>query len=72
MFKGQTAPDGEMRHSSASAFEVRHQFHTNADAKGGFTRRCGRRAPADKRPCMYMFAHRGRHEWEPAGPDAAQ
>jgi hypothetical protein len=72
MSKGQTAQDGEKRHSSATAFEVRHQSHTNADGEGGFTRRCGSRAPADKRPCMYMFAHGGRHEWEPAGADATQ
>ena len=72
MSKGQTAQDGEKRHSSASAFEVRHQPHTNTDGEGGFTRRCGSRAPADKRPCMYMFAHGGRHEWEPAGADATQ
>jgi hypothetical protein len=72
MFKGQTAPDGELRHSSASAFEIRHELQTYADVKDGFTRRCGRRAPADKRPCMYVFAHGGLHEWELAGADAPQ
>lgn len=73
MFEGQTAQDSGMRHSSASAFELRHHTRSkHADVKGGFTRRCGRRAPADKRPCMYMFGHDGRHEWEPAAPVATQ
>ena len=72
MSKGQAAPDGEMRHSSASAFEIRHQLKTHAEVEGGFTRRCGARAPRDKRPCMYGFAHGGHHEWEPAGPVVTQ
>jgi hypothetical protein len=72
MFKGQTAQDGGMRHSSAPAFEVRHQHRMHADVNGGFTRRCGRRAPADKRPCMHLFAHGGRHDWEPARPVATK
>jgi hypothetical protein len=69
-----------MLHSSASAFEVRHQSHSpeeredaegapkdaeaEAIVKGGFTRRCGRRAPGDRRPCMHMFGHDGPHAWE--------
>jgi hypothetical protein len=36
----------------------------NHAVTGGFTRRCGVRAPTDKRPCMYMFGHDGRHEWQ--------
>jgi hypothetical protein len=72
MYQGQTDQDGEVRHSSASAFEIRHQrLGAHAGVIGGFTRRCGRRAPADKRPCMYLFGHVGRHEWDPSGPDAA-
>jgi hypothetical protein len=67
-------------HSSASAFEVRHQSHSGqereaaegsskdaeakAEAKIGFTRRCGTRAPADGRPCMHTFGHDGPHAWE--------
>ena len=56
--KGPAAPEG-IRHSSAAAFEVRH-----AEVEG-FTRRCGRRAPGDKRPCMHSFGHDGAHDWEP-------
>jgi hypothetical protein len=59
------APQGEdMLHSSAEAFEVRHQARVSSEREGGFTRRCGRRAPADKSPCMYVFGHDGRHAWE--------
>jgi hypothetical protein len=61
--KGQDPLGGDALHSSAAAFEVRHQEGT---VKGGFTRRCGRRAPTDKRPCMFMFGHDGRHAWESA------
>lgn len=55
---GQALQEGTRLHSSAAAFEVRH-----ADAEG-FTRRCGRRAPVDKRPCMHPFGHDGPHAWE--------
>ena len=80
-------------HSSAAAFEVRHQTGGSGEraraaqrfdvaqgreraasggpvqqgAEGGFTRRCGKRAPGDKMPCMYPFGHDGRHAWEPDG-----
>ena len=57
-------------HSSAAAFEARHEAQAK-DGLGGFTRRCGRRAPTDKRPCMYMYGHGGPHEWERA-TDAQQ
>jgi hypothetical protein len=64
--KRQAPQEGDPLHSSASAFEVRHQSQSDAkdEAKIGFTRRCGRRAPADGRPCMYMFGHDGPHAWE--------
>jgi hypothetical protein len=65
MYEGQTAQDGAVRHSSASAFELRHkQRDPRAGVAGIFTRRCGMRAPADKRACLYLFGHDGRHEWE--------
>jgi hypothetical protein len=35
------------------------------DVKGGFTRRCGKRDPVDKSPCMFEYGHAGRHGWEP-------
>jgi hypothetical protein len=54
-----------VRHSSAAAFEARHEAETN-DGLAGFTRRCGRRAPSDKRPCMHMYGHGGPHAWEPS------
>ena len=31
----------------------------------GFTRRCGKRDPVDKSPCMHAFGHEGLHAWEP-------
>ena len=54
----------DKRHSSAAAFEVRHEQKKDEGAGAVFTRRCGRRAPADKSPCMYPFGHDGRHSWE--------
>jgi hypothetical protein len=57
-------------HSSAAAFEARHEVQATADIDD-FTRRCGRRAPADKRPCMDMYGHDGPHAWERAA-DAQQ
>jgi hypothetical protein len=36
------------------------------DVKGGFTRRCAKRDPVDKSPCMHEYGHAGRHAWEPA------
>jgi hypothetical protein len=59
--KGHAPQEGTGFHSSAAAFEVRH-----ADVER-FTRRCGRRAPGDKRPCMRLFDHDGPHAWEPPG-----
>ena len=59
--KSQGPQEGDALHSSAAAFEVRHQAQAHGDV---FTRRCGRRAPADRRPCMYLFGHDGRHQWE--------
>jgi hypothetical protein len=35
------------------------------DTEAGFTRRCGKRDPVDKSPCMYEYGHAGRHAWEP-------
>ena len=35
------------------------------DVTGGFTRRCGKRDPVDKSPCMNPYGHAGRHAWEP-------
>jgi hypothetical protein len=64
--KGQIQPGANMLHSSVAAFEVRHQTAAQAAVEGGFTRRCGTRAPEDKRPCMYQYGHDGRHAWEPA------
>jgi hypothetical protein len=58
-----TQKGGDVRHSSAAAFEVRHQT-ARTDVEGGFTRRCGKRAPTDMSLCMYMFGHDGRHAWE--------
>jgi hypothetical protein len=58
-----TPTGGDVRHSSAAAFEVRHQ-EVKTDVKSGFTRRCGMRAPTDKSLCMYVFGHAGRHAWE--------
>jgi hypothetical protein len=72
--KGQTPQDEDQLHSSAAAFEVRHQTGASSergraarrvDEATGFTRRCGRRAPADKSPCMHTFGHDGPHTWEP-------
>jgi anti-anti-sigma factor len=31
----------------------------------GFTRRCGKREPVDKSPCLHAYGHEGRHAWEP-------
>ena len=90
--KDPAQPEPDALHSSASAFEVRHQDAGSSEraragdrrdeeqpgesesagetaqaaVTGGFTRRCGKRAPADKRPCMLPFGHGGRHAWEPA------
>jgi hypothetical protein len=67
--KDPTPQGGDKLHSSVAAFEVRH--HTGAPSEhGGFTRRCGRRAPTDKSPCMYMFGHAGHHAWEPVNTRA--
>jgi hypothetical protein len=37
----------------------------HGDVKRGFTRRCGKRDPVDKSPCMHGLGHKGRHAWEP-------
>ena len=39
-------------------------FSSEAVARA-FTRRCGKRDPVDKSPCMHAFGHEGRHAWEP-------
>jgi hypothetical protein len=80
--KHQDPQEGGMLHSSAAAFELRHEtggrsreerataeeapneMAAKAAVTGGFTRRCGRRAPTDGRPCMHMFGHDGPHAWE--------
>jgi anti-anti-sigma factor len=35
------------------------------EVKHGFTRRCGKRHPVDKSPCLHAYGHEGRHAWEP-------
>jgi anti-anti-sigma factor len=35
------------------------------DVRRGFTRRCGKRDPVHKSPCMHAYGHEGRHAWEP-------
>jgi anti-anti-sigma factor len=36
-----------------------------SDVEPGFTRRCGKRDPVDKSPCMNAYGHEGPHGWEP-------
>jgi hypothetical protein len=35
-----------------------------SDVERGFTRRCGKRDPVDKRLCMHAYGHKGQHAWE--------
>jgi anti-anti-sigma factor len=35
------------------------------NANAGFTRRCGKRDPVDKSPCLLAYGHEGLHDWEP-------
>jgi hypothetical protein len=71
--RNRTPQHGDTLHSSAVAFEVRHQTGASSERGRaaqrlghGFTRRCGVRAPTDQSLCMYAFGHHGRHAWEPA------
>ena len=35
-----------------------------SDVERGFTRRCAKRDPVDKRLCMQAYGHKGHHAWE--------
>jgi len=61
MSGGRDEQQSDKRHSSAAAFEERHERKTR---RADSPRRCGRRAPTDKTPCTYPFGHRGRHSWQ--------